>query len=95
MKNDNEMITFAVVLAAIGAMVGLGKLLQSGEHLTVRLIVGRMITNSVLSLVAFSVLVWIPDVSLIALVGISAGLGSLGEGVLEAAVNRYFKKESG
>lgn len=88
-NNDEEMLTLAVVIASIGAVIGLGKLLQSGESLTLRLAVGRAITTAALGIMAFVGLALIPELPPLALVGIAAFLASIGESGIERLLQRY------
>ncbi len=85
-KEETEALVFAGIMGVIGAVIGLGKLLQSGEKITIRLALGRAIVTSGLGVSAFAVLVWIPDVPKIALVGVAALLASLGESALERII---------
>ena len=80
----NEPEKGMLYLAAIGALIGLGKLLLSNESLTPRLIIGRTILGSATSTVAGVVLAQFPDLPLPALVGVGAGLGIAGAQFLEA-----------
>jgi hypothetical protein len=73
-----------VYLIALGALIGLGKLLASNEVITPRLALGRAILGSATSTVAGVALVQFPSIPLPALVGIGAGLGILGAQYLEA-----------
>ena len=86
------MYVFATVVAAIGAIIGLGKLLQSGEKLTLRLAIGRGITTAALSVIAFAIMAWMPEIDPIAVVGISVFLASVGESELEKLVNTHLAK---
>lgn len=78
-------------LALLGAFIGLGKLLVSHEVLTPRLILGRTILGSAVSLIAGVALVRIPDLPPIAMLGIGSALGIAGSQVVEA----YFKRKAG
>lgn len=72
-----------------GLLIGLGKLLSSNEELTLRLILGRAITSSGLSLGAGIALLKIPDIPIIALIGLSALIASLGTSALEKLLQHY------
>jgi len=91
MKNDNEITFLALIVLGVGAVVGVGKLLQSDAKLTFRLIIGRAITTGVLALSAFSILAWIPDAPTALIVGIAAVLASVSEQALENLINKYTK----
>lgn len=72
-----------------GLLIGFGKLLSSNEKLTTRIVLGRAITSSGLSLGAGIALLKIPDMPIIALIGISALVSSLGTSVLEKLCQHY------
>lgn len=95
MKNENEVFTIAAIVAGVGAIIGIGKLLQSTENLTPRLIAGRAITTAALALVAFAILAWLPDLPAEAMVGFSALIASLGEQSVEKMINRYTQQGIG
>ncbi|BBE09624.1 Putative Holin [Mycoavidus cysteinexigens] len=82
------------ILAAMGAVLGIGKLLNGGEKITARLIIGRMIVGAGLSVAASSTLMLLPELSPIAVTGLGAALGILGQSYLEMAVQRWFGKRS-
>ncbi len=92
MKNDDNNILLIASVAAVGGIIGIGKLLQSGERLTLRLALGRAITTSALAVAAFAVLGWFPDISMEALVGLSVLAASIGEQGLEKLLNKYTKQ---
>lgn len=75
-------------LIAIGAMLGIGKLLTSSEVLTPRLIIGRAILGSGTSMIAGVALMQFPAMPLPALVGIGSGLGIMGAQFIEAWLKR-------
>jgi hypothetical protein len=90
MKNDNEMMVFGFIVAAIGAAIGIAKLLLSPEVLTWRLIVGRAIVTAALAMAAFIGLVWMPaDTDPVVIVGVACVLASIGEQGLEKVLNKY------
>lgn len=73
-----------IALVGIGALIALGKMLNSGEPITARLLAGRLIVGSALSLLAGVALYVVPDIHPLALVGIGSGLGILGLNGVEA-----------
>lgn len=73
-----------IALAIMGALIALGKMLNSGEPITVRLLAYRLIVGSALSLLAGVALYVVPDIHPLALVGIGSGLGILGLNGVEA-----------
>lgn len=89
MKNDNEMAAIALIVAAIGALIGIAKLLLSSEVLTWRLFLGRAIVTAALAMGAFIGLIWIPDTDAVVIVGIACLIASMGEQGLEKILNRY------
>lgn len=89
MKNDNEMAVLALVVAAIGALIGIAKLLLSPEVLTWRLVFGRAIATAALAMIAFIGLVWIPDTDPMVIVGVACLIASMGEQALEKILNKY------
>ncbi|BBE09477.1 Putative Holin [Mycoavidus cysteinexigens] len=86
--------TFVATLAAMGAVIGFGQLLTGGEKITARLIIGRMIVGAGLSVAASSILMLLPELSPIAVTGLGAALGILGQSYLELAVQRWLGKRS-
>ena len=94
MKNDNEMAVFALIVAAIGAAIGIAKLLLSSEVLTWRLIIGRAIVTSALAMGAFIGLAWMPDANPVVIVGVACVLASMGEQWLEKVLNKYLGNKS-
>lgn len=77
-------------LAAMGAFIGIGQLLASKEQLTPRIIFGRAMSSAGLGAASAAVLVWFPDLPLVAQLGIAASIASLGTSFLEKAVQKYF-----
>ena len=72
-----------------GLLIGLGQALVSDGKLTVRHVVGRALTTAGLSLVAGLILIRIPDAPLLAIIGLSALIASLGTSWLEAILSKY------
>lgn len=79
-------------LAAVGAMIGVGQLLRSKEPITWRLAMGRAVVSAGLAMAAGSVLVWIPGLPFAALIGIGAGIASLGTSGVEKLLRHYTSK---
>lgn len=75
-------------LIAIGAAIGIGKLLTGPEVLTTRLILGRAILGSGTSMIAGVALLQFPAMPLPVLVGIGSGLGIIGAQYLERWLKR-------
>jgi hypothetical protein len=79
---------FFVLLAAIGAAIGLGKLLNSDEKVTPRLVVGRAIVTGGLGAVAGAGSILFPTADPIVFYGLAATLSSLGTSGLEMLVKK-------
>lgn len=79
----------AAILAAVGVMIGIGQLLLSQEILTWRVIIGRAMSTAGLGMAAAVVLLLFPGVSLLAMVGLSAAIASLGTSALERVLQRF------
>lgn len=75
-------------LIAMGAVIGVGKLLASDEKLSIRLVVGRTVLGSATSMLAGVVLLQFPDIHHLALLGIASGLGILGSQTIEVLLKR-------
>lgn len=88
---QNQPEGFIAVLAAIGAAIGLGKLLASDEPLTKRLIVGRAVVNAGIGAAAGAGTLLFPTADPLVLYGLAAGIASLGTSGLEMV----FKKKLG
>ncbi|KAB7715708.1 holin [Plesiomonas shigelloides] len=82
-------------LATIGAISALGKALASAEPVTWRILLGRTLAGSALSMSAAALLFQYPTMSPIALVGIGAALGVAGEQCLEIILRRWLANRSG
>jgi hypothetical protein len=80
------------VMGALGAAIGVGKLLSSGEPLTWRLAAGRAIVHGGLGLCAGAATLMFPAIGFAAQVGIACVLASLGTSALEVAFQKYMKK---
>ncbi|WMD23288.1 holin [Achromobacter seleniivolatilans] len=82
-------------LAGVGALVAVGRALTNKEALSWRVVVGRVILGSALSMVVFLLLIPYPEAPLPVLVGAGAALGILGEQVLELAARRLISFKLG
>ncbi|EEK7852894.1 holin [Salmonella enterica subsp. enterica serovar Montevideo] len=71
-----------IALAIMGALIALGKMLNSDEPITARLVLGRVIVGSALSVAAGVALYFVPDIHPLA--GIGSALGILGLNGVEA-----------
>ncbi|MDI9768627.1 holin [Pantoea dispersa] len=75
-------------LLCIGAIIALGKVLTSNEKITARLVAGRVILGSAISVAAGAALVQFPDMSPLAINGLGSGLGILGYQFCEVWLRR-------
>jgi len=78
-------------LSLTGLVIGLGQLLASEERLTTRIIIGRALSTVGLALSSGALLLWFTDVPILALIGVAAGLASLGTSFLE----KFLQKKLG
>lgn len=72
-----------------GLLIGLGQALVSNEKLTARIVIGRALATMGLSLVAGLILIHIPDAPLLAVIGLSALIASLGTSGLEKIIQHF------
>ena len=84
-----------LMLIAIGAAVPIGRGLIDQGKPSWRVIAGRVIVNAVFTLSAGGLLVWIPGVPLFGLLGLAAGLSSLGQSGVERWARRYLDSRRG
>ncbi|AZP51358.1 holin [Rahnella aquatilis] len=70
-------------LILLGALIALGQMLVSSEPMTGKLFFGRIILGSATSMVAAAALIWIPDISPVAIAGLGAALGIIGHQTVE------------
>jgi hypothetical protein len=82
-------------LLAMGALIGIAKLLVSSEALTLRLILGRAVLGSATSTVAGVVLVQIPDLDPLALIALGSAFGIVGSQYIELLLKRRAKSVIG
>ena len=83
-----EAIGTSALFALVGMTIGVGRLLNSGETLSARLLIGRAMSTGGIAMAAGAVLVWIPSLPLLGQIGIAAGLASLGTAGLERLFTR-------
>lgn len=84
---DFRLISVATIM---GALIGLGQLLNSEEKLTWRYVFGRAIVSAGLAASAPAVLVFFPSVPATAQFAISALFASLGTSALQSLLRRLF-----
>lgn len=83
-----EALGTSSLFAIVGMAIGVGRLLNSGEPLSPRLLIGRALSTGGIAMAAGSVLAWIPTLPLLGQIGIAAGLASLGTAGLERMLSR-------
>lgn len=85
-----ELTTWQVLgaMGLVGVLTALGQLLASNEKLTLRIILGRALTSIGLSVSAGALLLWMTAPHPLALIGLSAGLASLGTSFLEKLMQK-------
>jgi len=79
-------------LAAVGAVVGLGKLLVSAEPLTWRKATGHAIVSAGLAASAALLLIPLPAVPTPVLFGLAGGISSLGASTITVFIQKYIDK---
>lgn len=75
-------------MTLVGILTALGQLLASDEKLTPRIIIGRALSSVGLSISSGALLLWFTDPHPLALIGVSAGLASLGTSFLEKLIQK-------
>lgn len=80
---------FLAILVGLGAAVGLGQLLASGEKITARLLCGRVITAGGIGAAASIPLSWMPSIPDAAVYGLACGLVTLGVAGVERIAQRF------
>jgi len=91
MSPGEQQVTKTVaVLGLAGFIAGLGTLLASKEHLTVRIVIGRAISSIVLGVTASLSILWYPDITLETKIAIACGIASLGTSGLERLYQKFW-----
>lgn len=80
-------------LVAIGATVGLGKLLVSEEPMTARKAIGHGIVSAGLAACATLILIPLPNVPQPVLFGMAALLSSLGASTITMLLQKYIERK--
>ncbi|PVZ87908.1 holin [Serratia sp. S1B] len=83
-----------VKLIAIGAVIGLGKVMLDDQQLTWRVVIGRMLLGSAVSMVAGVALIHFPELEELSLIGVASALGILGHAVIESLLKRYLQTKT-
>ena len=86
-KHEQGLLT----VICLGALLGLGQVLASGDRISIRYAIGRAIVSAGIATSSYSVLAWMPNTSPVALVGIAALLASLGTSGLTLLAQRLFQ----
>ncbi|MEY0514445.1 phage holin family protein [Providencia manganoxydans] len=72
-----------ITIAILGALIGIGQMLTGAEPITIKLFIGRVILGSATSVAAGAILIWIPDLSPLAITGLASALGIAGYQAIE------------
>lgn len=78
-EHEKTLLTIVV----IGALIGIGQMLTGAEPVTIKLFFGRVILGSATSTIAGAILIWIPDLSPLAIIGLASALGIAGYQAIE------------
>jgi hypothetical protein len=84
---------FLALLAAIGAVIGMGKLLVENKPFSMRLSIGRALVSGGLGASAGLILTAFPDASPVLLYGTAAGLASMGTSAIEVVLSKWIRKD--
>jgi hypothetical protein len=87
---DNPEAIFGL-LAVIGAIIGLGKLLAEDRPITFKVVLGRMIVSAGLGGSAGALMSMFPSADPVLLYGAAAAMASLGTSAVEIMLSRTFK----
>ncbi len=91
MQEKLSPIEALVGMTTTGLLIGLGQILGSNEKITLRLVIGRAMSSTGLSLVAGLMLIQLPNIGLIPLIGLSALIASLGTSALERLLQHFLR----
>ena len=95
MYNDNNIDTaFFAWSSILGALIGLGQILDSAEKLSWRIVVGRALVSAGLASMAPVLLVWLPQMPRMAEFAFAALLASMGTSGLQMLVRRVLTGRS-
>ena len=94
--HDNNSIdtTFFSWYTILGALIGLGQILDSAEPLSWRIIVGRALVSAGLASMAPVVLIWLPQMPRMAEFAVAALLASMGTSGLQMLVRKVLTGRS-
>lgn len=95
MHNDNQIDTaFFSWSTVLGALIGLGQILDSAEPLSWRVIVGRSLVSAGLASMAPVVLIWLPTMPRTAEFAFAALFASMGTSGLQMLVRKILTGRS-
>ena len=88
--HDNNSIdtTFFSWSTILGALIGLGQILDSAEKLTPRVLIGRALVSAGLAAMAPALLTWFPQMPRMAEFAFAAALASIGTSGLQMLVRK-------
>ncbi len=78
-EHEKTLLTIVVM----GALISIGQMLTGAEPVTIKLFIGRVILGSASSTIAGAFLIWIPDLSPLAIIGLASALGIAGYQAIE------------
>lgn len=85
-------LRIALLFWGVGALIGIGQHLVSKDPFSLRIVFGRALSVGGLAMCAGLMLIPHPDAPLVAQIGLSALIASLGVNGIEAAARRYFSR---
>ena len=88
MKQEYNVWQLFGAMSMIGIITALGQLLASEEKLTCRIIIGRTLSSVGLAISSGAVMLWFTNPHPLALIGVSAGVASLGTSFLERIIQK-------
>jgi hypothetical protein len=88
MDHDKIDFSFFAWSSVLGALIGLGQLLDSAERLSWRVVVGRALVSAGVASTAPALLMWFPQMPRMAEFAFAAMLASLGTSALQSIVKR-------
>ena len=88
MKQEYSVWQLLSAMSMIGLITALGQLLASEERLTYRIIIGRTLSSVGLATSSGAIMLWFANPHPLALIGVSAGVASLGTSFLEKIIQK-------
>jgi hypothetical protein len=89
MQNNDIDFSFFSWAVVVGAFVGIGQILDSGERLSWRIVIGRALVSAGLAAMAPALFVWFPAMPRMAEFAFAAVLASLGTSGLQALARHF------